>query len=169
MEDSNDWCTSRYAVVTLCLKKLVEDPVIPITNDLKSIFWYSCICFRESSFDFTLQRTIDMVLAYKEFYKMTNNLENHNAFQDVFMFIVKSFPSSVMSEFASGSIVKSKDTIILLNMIHKLVDKTISNLELYRKYNISFTDDARKIFFDEEFTSSQEQTSLSDETLVTNG
>ena len=122
---SSAWCTERYAVITICLKKIIEDNTIPITDDLYSIFWYSFTSFRETKFETLLNRTVDMIISYKEFHKMVKHMPNKDSTREVMMFIIKSFPSTVPCDYCESNTFTIKDTdklIYITNTLIKLYD-----------------------------------------------
>lgn len=167
--DTDDWCTVRYAAAALGLKSIVsENSAIPIEDDLTSIFWYSFTCFRPSSFEKIHQRTMNMMTAYVEFYKMTRRIQmDSGAFNDVYMFIVKSFPSAVTPGIFSETPLDPRQVDTLLRMIQLLVKTVRDSYDVCREEPTKVTTLAREIYFEHHV--SVEKTMESLRTDATNG
>lgn len=147
MNTNDDWFAGRYATVTLCVKRLLEEGDVPITQDLLSIFLYSFTCFRQSNFETTLNRTMDMTMAYREFYRMTRNMQSHNImFTDVVMFILKGFPASATTNTCVSPDITTHETQTLLKISKELIDDVIERYEEYKEKPIMITEEARLLY-----------------------
>jgi len=157
MNTNDDWFAGRYATVTLCVKRLLEEGDVPITHDLLSIFLYSFTCFRQSNFETTLNRTMEMTMAYREFYRMTRHIQSHNVmFNDVVMFIIKGFPASAATNTCISPTTTTQETHALLNIIKMLIDDVITRYDEYTDNPSLITKEARLLYarqWDETITS----------------
>ena len=146
MDTHDEWFAGRYATVTLCVKRLLEEGDVPITQDLLSIFWYSFTCFRGSSFETTLNRTMDMTMAYREFYRMTKSMPQHNImFNDVVMFIIKGFPASATTN-TCMSPTTTQESQALLEMSKRLLDDVIHRYTEFKENPAMITTEARMLY-----------------------
>ena len=165
MDTTDEWFAGRYATVTLCVKRLLEEGDVPITHDILSIFWYSFTCFRSSSFEITMQRTMDMTMAYREFYRMTRSMPQHNImFTDVVMFIIKGFPASATTNTCMTP-TTPRESKILLEMSKQLIDDVIHRYTEYKENPEMITKEARKLYSHQR----DGGTTKSDDTVVING
>lgn len=143
MNDQLENYTAQYAIVVICLKRLLEDSKnVPITENLISIFWYSFTCFRKTNFEKSLSRAIDMIYAYIEFYRMTCHLDpGGTPFDDVVMFIIKSFPSTIQLD---QCLEIQEHT--LLKMTQVLIHTIIEKQDEYRKSPDMITNVSKHIY-----------------------
>lgn len=147
MDTKDDWFAGRYATVTLCVKRLLEEGDVPITKDLLSIFLYSFTCFRHSSFEITLNRTMEMTMAYREFYRMTQHMKSHNVmFNDVVMFILKGFPASATTNACITPSITTHETHVLLNITKELIYDVINRYDEYKENPKMITEEARVLY-----------------------
>lgn len=157
MSTNDDWFAGRYATVTLCIKRLLEEGDVPITQDLLSIFLYSFTCFRQSNFETTLNRTMEMTMAYREFYRMICNMPSHSVmFTDVVMFILKGFPASATTNTCISPNTTTSETHALLHIVKRLIDDVINRYEEYKETPSLITEEARLLYarqWDETITS----------------
>lgn len=166
---NDEWCAGIYATITLCIKRLLEEGDVPITHDLLSIFWYSFTCFRPSGFETTLNRTLDMTMAYREFYRMTRHMtENKEVFENVLMFILKGFPASAALSTCVLSDTYATSVQSLLQVSKQLLDEVMVNIEEYKENPSRFTEKA-KFLYSNSWEGESVNTSVSSGTFSMNG
>jgi hypothetical protein len=165
MNDSDDGFAGRYATATLCIKRLLEEGDVPITQDLLSIFLYSFTCFRQSNFETTLNRTMEMTMAYREFYRMTRHMSTHNVmFADVVMFILKGFPASAATNTCISPTRTTQEMNTFLRIIRELINDVINRYPEYKENPSMVTEEARLLY-----SRQSDETIVSGDIDTTNG
>lgn len=134
----SEWETKRFAVVIVCYKNLFQSikAITPeILEGYQSVILYSLNCFIDSAYEVILKRSLDITLAFCEFYhtlRGRTNVDDAVIVNDAFLFILQRFPSkyscdscSVLSPNAFSHLQHSVQ--ILTNLLQSDIPRFIKN------------------------------------------
>jgi hypothetical protein len=138
IREISEWETKRFAVVIVCYKNLFQSikAITPaILEGYQSVILYSLNCFMDSTYEVILKRSLDITLAFCEFYhtlRGRTNVDDAVIVNDAFLFILQRFPSkyscdscSVLSPNAFSHLQHSVQ--ILTNLLQSDIPRFIKN------------------------------------------
>lgn len=147
----SEWETKRFAVVIVCYKNLfqtIKDITPNILEGFQSIIVYSLNCFIDSSYEVILKRTLDITLAFCEFYttfRGRTNVSDDIIVNDAFLFILQRFPSKYSCD--ACSVLSPKAFLHLQHSIEILTQALMSDILRFVKNPVEIVKIASKIHY----------------------
>jgi hypothetical protein len=160
----SEWETKRFAVVIVCYKNLfqtLKDITPKILEGFQSIIVYSLNCFIDSSYEVILKRTLDITLAFCEFFttfRGRTNVSDDIIVNDAFLFILQRFPSKYSCD--ACSVLSPKAFLHLQFSIQILTQALMSDIPRFVKNPVDIVKIASKIHYSSGEDTESQQSSL---------
>lgn len=165
----SEWETKRFAAVIVCYKNLFQSikAITPaILEGYQSVILYSLNCFIDSTYEVILKRSLDITLAFCEFYhtlRGRTNVDDAVIVNDAFLFILQRFPSKYSCD--SCSVLSPNAFSHLQHSVQILTNLLQSDIPRFIKNPVEIVGVASKIHYSSGSGSSEDSSSRSPSSL----